>query len=157
MILVLLENNRRRDVEVAIELLGARGKVAAEPQRTASVLLDAGVLKEGAGAATLTAECAGSSVRQEIATECASSWTLTTRITDDGVDVKTPARIYLEDEVGAVWPKGATVRKDEHGKAFFHADGGSPPGRTSPELRRRVRSHVRIRSSGAGCTLRTAV
>jgi hypothetical protein len=124
MILVLVENNRRRDVEVAIELLGARGKVAAEAQRTASVLLDAGVLKEGARAATLTAECEGSSAGQEIATECVPSWALTARILDDGADVNTPARIYLEDEVGGVWPGGATVRKDEHGRAFFHADGG---------------------------------
>ncbi|MGB2694563.1 MAG: CehA/McbA family metallohydrolase, partial [Dehalococcoidia bacterium] len=123
-ILVLVENNRHRDGEVAIELLGARGKIAAEAKRTASVLLDAGVLEDGAGAVTLTAECEGSSVKQEIATECASSWTLTTRITDDGADEAVPARVYIDDALGAVWPDGATVRKDEHGRAFFHADGG---------------------------------
>jgi hypothetical protein len=123
-ILLLVENHFDRDVDVSIELLGARGEVVVEATRTASVLLDAGVLEEGAGAAILTAECEGSSARQEIATDCASSWTLTTQIIDDGGDVRTPARVYLEDEVGAVWPKGSTVRKDEHGRAFFHADGG---------------------------------
>jgi hypothetical protein len=124
LVLVLVENHLGRDVEVSIELLGARGKIAAEATRTASVLLDAGVLKEGANAATLTAECEGSFVRQEIATDCVPSWAFTARILDDGADEAVPARVYLEDKVGAVWPEGATVRKDEHGRAFFHTDGG---------------------------------
>jgi hypothetical protein len=123
-VLALVENQLHRDVDVAIELLGARGKVTVEAMRTASLLLDAGVLEGGPDALTLTAECEGSSAMQEIATECASSWTLTTRITEDGLDMHTPARVYLEDEVGAVWPDGAIVRRDEHGRAFFHADGG---------------------------------
>jgi hypothetical protein len=122
-VLILIDNRRSRDCEVVVELLGARGKGTAEATRTASVLLDAGVLKEGSEAATLTAECEGRSARQEIATECATSWTLTARITDDGVDEAAPARVYLEDALGEVWPDGATVRKDEHGRAFFHADG----------------------------------
>ena len=117
-VLVLVDNRRHSDGDVAIELLGAHGEVTVEAMRTASVLLDAGVLKEGTDAATLAAECEGSSVKQEIATECASSWTLSARITDDGVDVNTPARVYLKDEVGAVWPQGATVRKDEHGATW---------------------------------------
>ena len=123
-ILVLVENCLRYDVDVSIELQGALGKVAVEATRTASVLLDAGVFAEGAKTLNMIVGCEGKSARQEIATDCASSWTLRARITDDGADVNAPARVYLEDKVGGVWPHGATVRRDEHGRAFFHADGG---------------------------------
>ena len=123
-ILVLVENRLRHDVDVSIELPGELGKVTVEAARTASVLLDAGAFTEGAKTFNMIVGCEGKSARQEIATDCVSSWALTARILDDGVDVNTPARIYLEDEVGGVWPEGAAVRRDEHGSAFFHADGG---------------------------------
>lgn len=122
-LLLLVDNKCTTDRSVRIELQGLKSNVSVEAMRTASAIQDAGILEEGVTTRAMIVECEGNSARQEIPIECASSWTLIARIMDDDRDVVAPTRVYLEDDVGAVWPDEAAVRKDQHGKAFFHTDG----------------------------------
>ncbi|MFQ5472963.1 MAG: CehA/McbA family metallohydrolase, partial [Dehalococcoidia bacterium] len=122
-LLLLVDNKCTTDRSVQIEMQGLQSDVPVEAMRTASVLLDAGILEDGANTLAMIIECEGKSAQQEIPIDCASSWTLIARIMDDDTDAIVPSRVYLEDDVGAVWPDGAMVRKDQHGKAFFHAAG----------------------------------
>ena len=55
--------------------------------------------------------------------ECRPSGMLRVRIVDDATGEPTAARVYLRDDVGPAWPVGATIRRDDHGNAFFHAEG----------------------------------
>ncbi len=94
-----------------------------EAGRTASALVDVGGFDAGAHTVPITCTSDGHSAAHEMVIACEPSWTLTASITEDGSTDETPARLYLEDALGAVWPPGATIRRDEHDKAFFHAGG----------------------------------
>lgn len=108
-----------------------------EPRRTGSALLDAGEMHAGSYLLPVMAVADGRPSTIDLPIECAPSGTLAVRIIDDETDEAIAARVYLLDGVGAAWPAGATIRRDQHDNAWFHAD-GSFNARVSGTVRLRI-------------------
>ena len=136
-LLVRTENKAGAEIEVSVE---ARGEVAAQhvaPHRTGSVLLDVGPMPRGSYLVPVTIAAAGKQTVVDVPIESSPAGMLRVRILDDDTSEPVASRIYLEDTVGPASPDGATLRRDAHGAAFFHADGS---------FEARVSGTVRVRA-----------
>ncbi len=121
-LLVLVDNRKQRAVDCSARVQDAEAHGEAEAGRTASMLVNGGAVSRS-GSLELSIECDGSALTQPVRVEVAPSWRLSCRILDGASGEPVAARVYLTDELGPAWPQGATVRRDEHENAFFHADG----------------------------------
>ena len=119
---IMADNRTDSETEFDAEAEGERISGRVEPRRTASALLRCAPMAAGSHMLTLTTRAGTESARVSIAVECEPSRMLAVRIVDDSGSV-TPGRVYLSDTVGAAWPEGSHVRRDEHGHAFFHSNG----------------------------------
>ena len=129
-----MDNEKQGTFEYSAQLLRQESSGSVEAKRTASFLLDGGVVPREARSVVLEVASDGRTASQEIALDVAASWMLTVDILDDETDRAVAARVYLTDDVGPVRPDGAFLRRDEHGNVFFHAD-GSFQARVSGEVR----------------------
>lgn len=94
-----------------------------EARRAGSGLFNAGPMHPGSFLLPVMVVADGRPATIDIPIECRPSGILRVRIIDDQTGEAIPARAYLSDDVGPAWPDAATVRRDVHGNAFFHADG----------------------------------
>ncbi|HYM15972.1 MAG TPA: CehA/McbA family metallohydrolase [Dehalococcoidia bacterium] len=108
-----------------------------EQRRSGSALLDAGEMHAGSYLLPVLVVADGRPATIDLPIECRPSGMLAVRILDAAGGEPVAARVYLLDAVGAAWPDGATVRIDQHGNAYFHAE-GSFEARVSGEVRVRV-------------------
>ena len=119
---IMADNRTDSETEYAAEAEGELISGRVEPRRTASALLRCASMAAGSHLLTLTARAGGQKSLVSIPVECEPSRILAVRVIDEsGSGI--PARVYLSDSVDAAWPSGARVRRDEHGRAFFHTNG----------------------------------
>jgi len=137
LLLAFADNETDASVEFSAEAHGEGVGGWVEPRRTGSALLDAGAMHPGSYLLPVMVVADGRPATVDVPIECAPSGTLALRIIDDGTGEPVAARVYLADAVGAAWPAGVAVRRDEHGNAWFHAD-GSCEARVSGSVRLRV-------------------
>jgi hypothetical protein len=137
MLLAFADNETDASVAFSAEAHGEGVGGYVEPMRTGSALLDAGEMHPGAYLLPVMVVCDGKPATIDLPIECAPSGTLAVRILDAATGEPVAARVYLLDAVGAAWPDGATIRRDQHDNAFFHAD-GSFESRVSGTVRVRV-------------------
>ncbi len=120
---VLAENKTDGGVRFSAESHGEGLGGYVEPGRSGSTLFDAGAMHPGSYLLPVMVVADGRPSTIDLPIECRSSGLLRVRLLDDATGDAVAARVYLSDGVGPVWPAGATVRRDVHGNAFFHADG----------------------------------
>jgi hypothetical protein len=95
-----------------------------EAQRAGSVLFDTGHMHPGAYLLPVMIVADGRPATIDVPIECRPSGVLRVSIVDDETGEPIAARVYLRDDIGDVWPQEAVVRRDVHGHAWFHVDGG---------------------------------
>ncbi len=137
MLLVLAGNEGDAQVEFSAEAHGEGIGGFVEPGRTGSALFDAGEMHRGSYLLPLMAVAEGRPASIDLPIECMASGSLSVCVIDDESGEPVPARVYLLDDAGAASPAGAHIRRDEHGNAWFHADGAFTA-RVSGEARLRV-------------------
>jgi hypothetical protein len=136
-LLPLAENRTAEDVQFSAESHGEGIGGYIEPLRTGSALLDAGAMHPGSYLLPVLITAEGKAATIDLPIECRPSGTLTVRVIDDATGERVAARVYLIDDAGEPWPSGATLRRDGHGAAWFHAD-GSFTARISGRARLRI-------------------
>ena len=119
---IMADNQTDSEADFAAEAGRERISGRVEPRRTASALLHCPSMAAGSHLLALTTRVGRHRVRVSIPVECEPSRMLTVRVIDDS-DSVIPARVCVSDSVDAAWPGGARVRRDEHGRAFFHTNG----------------------------------
>jgi hypothetical protein len=122
-LVVLVDSSLREPASFTVQLHRGEGAGSVEAGRTASVLIDGGVVSAG-GDVELRVDCAAKTAAHPVRVDVSPSWRLGVRIVDDATGEEVAARVYLSDDVGPVRPAGTTIRRDEHGNAFVHVDGG---------------------------------
>jgi len=120
---VLAENKMDAGVRFSAESHGEGLGGYVEPGRSGSTLFDAGAMHPGSYLLPVMVVADGRPSTIDLPIECRPSGLLRVRLLDDATGDAVAARVYLSDSVGAAWPVGATVRRDVHGNAFFHAEG----------------------------------
>jgi hypothetical protein len=123
MLLAFADNRSNADVEFSAETRGEGAGGRIDPGRTGSLLLDAGPVPAGKYLLPAVVVADGRPSTIDLPIECEPSGIVDVRILDADTGEAIAARVYLRDELGAAQPEGATVRRDIHGNAFFHADG----------------------------------
>ncbi len=123
MLWVLAENKTDAGVRFSAESHGEGLGGFVEAQRSGSTLFDAGAMHPGSYLLPVIVVADGRPATIDLPIECRPSGMLRMRIIDDATGQPTAARVYLRDDVGPAWPVGATIRRDDHGNAFFHAEG----------------------------------
>ncbi len=136
-LLAFADNETDASVEFSAEAHGEGVGGYVEPKRTGSALLDAGEMHPGSYLLPVMVVCDGRPGTIDLPIECAPSGIIAVRVLDAATGEPVAARVYLLDTIGASWPDGATVRRDQHGNAFFHAD-GSFEARVSGAVRVRI-------------------
>jgi len=122
-LLLLVENRTDALVDCSAEARGQRVTFSVEAGRAGSILLDAGPLPRGSYLLPVTVAAGGTTATADVPIEASPAGVLAMRLVDDEAGDPVAARVYLADGVGPAWPEGATIRRDVHGAAFFHADG----------------------------------
>ncbi|MEX1254313.1 MAG: CehA/McbA family metallohydrolase [Dehalococcoidia bacterium] len=120
---VFFDNVTATEIEFAAEAPGRRVGGRVEPRRTRSVLLPIETLPAGEQLVQLTIVAGERTVNHGVRVECAPSGELAVEILNDNTGSPVAARVYLSDDLGEVRANGAMLRRDQHGRAFFHADG----------------------------------
>ncbi len=123
-LLVVAANETDSEAEFSAEARGVGACMAVAPGRARALLLDAGPLPAGSYLLPLMLVANGRVTTLDLPIECAAAGTLAVRIIDDASGVSVAARVYCADDVGPVAPAGVTLRRDQHGNAWFHAEGG---------------------------------
>ncbi|MDE3095498.1 MAG: CehA/McbA family metallohydrolase [Chloroflexota bacterium] len=123
-LLVVASNETDADAEFSAEARGEGIGMAVARRRAGALLLDAGPLPAGSYLLPLMLVANGRVTTLDLPIECAASGTLTVRIVDDASGEPVAARVYCADDAGPVAPAGVTLRRDRHGNAWFHAEGG---------------------------------
>ncbi|MHB8375810.1 MAG: CehA/McbA family metallohydrolase [Dehalococcoidia bacterium] len=123
-LLVVATNETEADAEFSAEARGAGAGVSVASGRASALLLDAGPMPAGAYLLPLMIVASGRVTTLDLPVECAAAGTLAVAIIDDASGERVAARVYCADDVGPVAPAGVTLRRDRHGNAWFHADGG---------------------------------
>ena len=123
MLWVLAENRTDAGVRFSAESHGEGLGGFVEARRSGSTLFDAGAMHPGSYLLPVMVVADGRPATIDLPIECRPSGMLRVRIVDDATGEPTAARVYLRDDVGPAWPVGATIRRDDHGNAFFHAEG----------------------------------
>lgn len=123
-LLVVVTNETEADAECSAETRGAGAGIVVARGRTAALLADAGPLPAGSYLLPLMVVANGRVTTLDLPIECAAAGTLAVAISDDASGERVAARVYCADGVGPVAPAGVTLRRDRHGNAWFHADGG---------------------------------
>ncbi|MDP9235859.1 MAG: CehA/McbA family metallohydrolase [Chloroflexota bacterium] len=136
-LLPLADNRTEASVQFSAESHGEGVGGHIEPHRTGSALLDAGAMHPGSYLLPVLVTADGKAATIDLPIECRPSGTLGVRIIDDATGERVAARVYLIDDAGEPWPPGATLRRDRHGAAWFHAD-GSFTARVSGRARLRI-------------------
>jgi hypothetical protein len=113
--------DNQTDARVTVASSGVR--FVAEPRRTASGLPAISLTGAETNLLPLRVDTGGRETAIELPIECHAVGTLRVTIVDDATGEPVAARVYLRDDLGPVWPDGATFRRDVHGNVFFHADG----------------------------------
>jgi hypothetical protein len=122
-LLVLVDSSLGDDVEFSVQLQGNEETRSVEGGRTASLLIDGGVMS-ASGEVEVRVSSAGRTASRAVRVEVSPSWRLGVRIEDEDTGQGVAARVYLSDDAGPVRPAGTTIKRDEHGNAFVHVDGG---------------------------------
>lgn len=116
---LLAENKTARRARISL----ADRTLDVDPGRTASTLLDAGLIRPGFQRVPVTITADGRATSLEVPIECRPAGTLRVSLLDEATEQPVAARVYLRDDLGPAWPAGATARRDFHGNVFFHAEG----------------------------------
>ncbi len=120
---VFADNRTDGGIEFSAETHGEGIGGWIEPGRTGSALLDAGAMPAGSYLLPVMLVAGGQPSTVDLPVEGARAGTLSLRIVDAATGETCAARVYLRDDLGEAWPDGATVRRDERGELWFHADG----------------------------------
>ncbi len=123
-LLAFADNGTEASVEFSAEAHGEGIGGHVEATRTGSALLDAGPMHPGSYLLPVMVVANGRPTTIDLPIECRPSGVLNIRIVDDATGERVAVRVYLSDDVGDAWPAGAAIRRDRHGAAWFHADGG---------------------------------
>lgn len=123
-ILVMADSQRDTGSEFSAELHGEGFGGWVEARRTGSSLIHAGPVPVGSYLMPMLLVADGRPHTVDLPIECAAAGTLRVRIIDDATDTEVAARVVLTDGCGPAWPRDAIFRRDEHGDAWFHANGG---------------------------------
>ena len=120
---VLADNKTDAGVRFSAESHGEGLGGYVEPGRSGSTLFDAGAMHPGSYLLPVIVVADGRPATIDLPIECRPSGVLRVSLLDDATGEAVAARVYLRDDAGPAWPAGATVRRDAHGNAFFHAEG----------------------------------
>ena len=117
-------NDMEADAEFSIEARGSGTGRIVGAGRTGALLLDAGPMPAGAYLLPAMAVADGRPATLDVPIECAPSGRVAVRIFDEEGGERVAARVYCADALGSIAPAGTALRRDRHGNAWFHADGG---------------------------------
>jgi hypothetical protein len=123
-LLAFADNHTDAVVEFSAEAHGEGVGGYIEARRTGSALFDAGAMHTGSYLLPVMVVAGGQPSTVDVPIECRAAGLLRVRIVDDETGEALPARVYLSDSAGAGRQAGAALRRDVHGNAWFHADGG---------------------------------
>lgn len=120
---VLADNKTDTGARFSAEAHGEGLGGYVEPRRSGSALFDAGAMHPGSYLLPVMIVADGRPATIDLPIGCRPSGMLHVLILDDATGEAVAARVYLRDDAGPAFPAGATVRRDYHGNAFFHAEG----------------------------------
>ncbi len=120
---VLAENKTEAGARFSAESHGEGLGGYVEAGRSGSALFDAGPMHPGSFLLPVLVSADGRPSTIDLPIVCKPSGVLRVLLLDDATGEAVAARVYLRDDVGPAAPAGATLRRDVHGNAFFHAEG----------------------------------
>ncbi|MBF6600266.1 MAG: CehA/McbA family metallohydrolase [Dehalococcoidia bacterium] len=122
--LLVVATNAAGDGELWAEARGDGCSRMLPAARTAAMLLDAGAMPAGSYLLPVMLGAGGRVTTLDVPVACAPAGRLSVRIVDDESGERIAARVYCSDDRGAVAPDGGVLRRDRHGNAWRHVDGG---------------------------------
>jgi hypothetical protein len=122
--LLVARNATAEALEVSAEAHGEGTGRTAPAGRTCALLFDAGPMPAGSYLLPLLVVAGGVAATLDVPIECAATGRLDVRIIDDDTSEPVAARVYCTDALGPVALDGTVLRRDRHGNAWAHADGG---------------------------------